>query len=388
MNLIKKALVGFTSMVLAVMPLATQAAADVKIESTVNVANVTGGVTPAYSESTSAKIDDVVRVSVWYHNREDANSGKVANDLKVKLSVPTKVQGKVQKVTSTVGASNSNTITDTATINLSVDRAYLEYIPGSGNWRHNTGSNSAPNWVNTKLTSAQEAALFGSGVVLENAKPCFNFEATLTAEFRVRADIISIVKQVRVADKGSYVVENSAEPGDTLDYVLIIKNEGNTVLDEVQAGDNLPPYMTYVPGSTRIINSVTGKAGKALKDGVTSGGITIDDMSPGAVQYVYFKVKLANDIPVGNRKLKNVGITRAKTTNQIFNVAYTNVNVVKPGEVCTVDCQPETPDQPGTLPQTGIGGAAAAATGSGALGYAVRGYIRSRRALVDALRRK
>src|ERR1035441_7569835 len=116
------ALIGFA-------PLAVSATSAVSIESQVNVLNATAGQTQ-YAKSTTAKIDDVVNIEVWYHNKEDANSGKVANDLVVNIALPT-TAGQTQTVTSKVSSDNSNTVTDTANVTLSVPQASLEYIPGS-----------------------------------------------------------------------------------------------------------------------------------------------------------------------------------------------------------------------------------------------------------------
>jgi hypothetical protein len=47
-----------------------------------------------------------------------------------------------------------------------------------------------------------------------------------------------------------------------------------------------------------------------------------------------------------------------------------------------------SPTPPASLPDTGPVGAAAGVTGFGAIGYAARSYLRSRKSLVDSLRRK
>lgn len=392
MNKIKRIVVAASAVLMALMPLATRAADAVQIESVLQVGNVTTNAD--YAKSTNAKPDDVVKFEVTYHNREASDSGKVAQNVKVKVDMPT-APGKVQTVTSTVAADNSNTVVDTATVNLTLDNARLEYVPGSAKWRHNTGTNEAPNWVTEDLGTRGDQVLAG-GLVLENEKPCFNFAATVTFLARVRVSTVSIVKQVRVFDNSKahnaqpnkFVVENNAKAGDTLEYVLIIKNEGNTVLKGVQVGDNLPPYLTYVSGSTLLVNSLTGSTTKTLADGITTGGITIDEMNPGSSQYVYFKAKLADSIPCGDHHLKNVGLVRATDTNQIFNVAFTNVNTV----CATTVVPPVTPPTtvtptPTPLPATGAEGATAGMVGSGALGYAVYAYRRSKRALIEAIKR-
>lgn len=376
MNIFKRIVMGIAAVAMTVSPLA--AAQDVRLESALKVANVTGGVTPNYKDSVDAKVDDVVRFQVWYHNMEDENSGKVANNLKVKLNVPT-APGKVQTATSTVSADNANTVTDTATANLTLDNAYLEVIPGSAKWRHNTGTNANPVWVTSDLTDVQEQQLLTTGVVLENAKPCFNYEATVTVEARVKADAVSITKKVRKVGETEWKLSNEANAGDTLEYLITFKNEGNTVLSNVKVGDNLPPHMTYVNGSTMLKNGANPNGTQITSDNITKGGIDVGNYNPGAVGYVWFKVKIDQNLTAGCHEFKNVGIVRPEDMNEFFNVAITKVCVG----------QPTTPPAPvggGTLPQTGVGGAAAATTGAGALFYSIRGYLRSKRNLLDALK--
>ena len=169
---------------LTLVPVASaQAANTVAIEGRVAVANVTAGDT-TYNKSVSATTDQVVKVQVWYHNREDANSGKVANNLKVKLDMPT-AAGKSQVVKGTISSDNSNVVADQATVTLDNAASTLEFIPGSAQWRHNKGTNDVPNWVTEDL-GERGNQLVNGGLVLENAQPCFNFEANVTVMARVK----------------------------------------------------------------------------------------------------------------------------------------------------------------------------------------------------------
>lgn len=217
--------------VMVFMPVAAQAASSVTIEGRTAVANVTAGDT-VYNKAVNAKTDEVVKVQIWYHNKEEATSGKVANNLKVKIDLPT-AAGKAQAIKGTISSDNSNTVVDTANVNLALDQSRLEYIPGSAQWRHNSGTNEAPNWVTQNINDS----VVGTGVVLENGKPCFNFEANVTILARVKTDAVSITKQVRIAGETGWKTENTAKAGDTLEYLITFKNEGNTELKQVVIGD-------------------------------------------------------------------------------------------------------------------------------------------------------
>ena len=378
MNLIQRFMVGASALVMAVMPFASQATSDqVKIESRLQVENTTTNT--GYQKSVNAKVDEVVAVQLWYHNREAEQSGKIANNLKVNLNLPQGVKGKTQTVTSVTSADNSNTVNDTANINLSLDNAYLEFVPGSSIWRHNTGTNANPNWVNTTLSSSQEQQLLGGGLVLEDAKPCFNFESTVTVLVRVRADVVSVVKEVRKLGEKTWVTQNSAKPGETLEYRIRFKNEGNTTLRNVVVGDNMPAHVTYVPGTTKLLNGANPTGISISSNNITTGGIDVGNYEPGAVGYVWFQAKIDPNLK-GNYDLTNVGVVRPEGMNEHWNKAVTKVTTTTPQT-------PPTPES-GKLPETGVESAAAGLAGSGALGYAARAYARSRRSLKDALLNK
>jgi uncharacterized repeat protein (TIGR01451 family) len=405
MNLVRKFAAGFLALAIVAMPFQAKALDTVSIESTVQVANVTAGDTQ-YKDSVNAKTDEVVKVQVWYHNKENADSGKIANNLNVKLALPLNKAGKSQVVTSTVKADNSNTVVDTANINLALAQSQLEYIPGSAKWRHNAGSNEQQNWVTENLTAQQETALLSAnGVTLENAKPCFNFESTVTVLMRVKTPAISIVKKVRIAgaqDK-TWVVSNTAKPGDTLEYQLTVGNEGNTELKGVIIGDTLPQGMTYVAGSTEVdycdpnVNDKCVVKTQKLGDNLTTGGEKLGDMRVGSTAKVYFKAKLATSdkFPKECVELKNYGIVRVPgVTNEIYNIAITKVCGTKI-QNCTTnperpECKPPVtpPTTPPvtTLPETGVEAPIAGLAGMSGMGYAVTSYIRSKKNLANALR--
>ncbi|HSX41192.1 MAG TPA: hypothetical protein VLF21_00945 [Candidatus Saccharimonadales bacterium] len=391
MNIFKKAMLAVASTAMAIAPFKVLADPQVAIESFTGVANYTNGDT-SYKSSVNAKVDDVVVLYLWYHNKEEATSGKVANNLTLKANIPT-APGQTQTITTQVNGSNTNTVTNSANVNLSLASAYLEPIAGTTVWKHNVGTNDAPNWREDVLSQDQQNQLLSGGLNLGDEQPCFNFEASVTVRARVKASALSIVKQVKVdGSQDKFATEDTAKAGETLDYVLTIKNEGNTQLTQVQVADGLPPYLTYVPGSTKLVNSLTGKAGKMLSDDrLTTGGVTIDNMDPGSTQYVYLKATIDPKLPEGTHHLRNSASVRAAGTNQIFNVAFTNVNVSKP--VCVDQpgkpCNPKPPVTPPTssnLPETGPESAAAGLFGTSAIGYAAYTYRRSKIALANKLK--
>ncbi len=368
---------------LVAVPAAATAAGQVAIEGRTAVANVTAGDT-TYSKAVNAKTDEVVKVQIWYHNKEEANSGKTANNLKVKVDLPT-AAGKSQQVKGTISADNANTVTDTANVNLALDQSRLEYIPGSAVWRHNKGTNEAPNWVTEKISDQ----VVGTGITLENAQPCFNFEANVTVLARVKTDAVSITKQVRVAGEKNWSTENTAKVGDTLEYQITFKNEGNTRLDNLVIGDNMPANMTYVKGSTKLKNGANPNGIAIPNDNIVNGGINVGNYEPGAVGYVLIQSKINPKLNAGNHEFKNVALVKADKT-VIYNTAITRVTVAgkptpTPTPTTTTPTTPTTPAQP-ELPQTGIEAGVAGLMGTTGLTYAGYFYRKSRKGLTEALK--
>jgi hypothetical protein len=134
------------------LPAFSLAADTVKLAGSLGVANVTDG-DMEYKSAVNASDDQVVKFQVTYRNTEAAKSGKDAANVKVKVALPTDA-GKAQKVTATISADNSNTVTTNATVNLSDDKASLQYIPGSATWRHNTGTADAPKYEEVKVADS------------------------------------------------------------------------------------------------------------------------------------------------------------------------------------------------------------------------------------------
>jgi uncharacterized repeat protein (TIGR01451 family) len=317
------------------LPAIGLAADTVQIEGALGVANVTAGDT-TYKSAVNATYDQVVKYEVYYHNRELPDSGKIAQNLNVKISLPT-AAGKTQNATATIKADNSNTITDSATVNLDRADASLQYIPGSAVWKHNIGTNAAVNYQETKISDAVVTS--GQGLTLENEKPCYNFSATVTVLARVMVPGVSIVKQVeKKGETNKWATSNTANPGDTLKYLITYKNTGNSIQNQVVLRDNLPPKMTLVPGTTSLADA-SHPSGVAVADTVTQGGINAGNFGAGANAFVTFEVTVpaADQLACGVTEFRNVGVVRPQDMNEYYNTAITTVNKV---------CAPVTPQTP------------------------------------------
>lgn len=328
-NTLPKRLVAAASVGLAVLLPATTMAAAVTIQGSMGVANVTAGETQ-YQPTTNATYNQVVRLQVYYHNTELPDSGKVAQNLRVKIDIPS-APGKTQTQTATISGDNTNTVTAKTTVNLDRSDAYLQFLPGSANWRHNTGTDQNPVWTDTAISDSVVTG--GAGLVLENEKPCYNYAATVTVLARVMVPGVSITKQVRAKGTTAWSTSMTGQPGQKVEYLISYANTGNTEQRNVVVADKLPAGVTYTPGSTQLANGLYPD-GKTMPDGVTSGGIIIGTYPAGIKAWIMFEATLpgTDKLSCGANLLRNMATVQPEGMNYFYNTADVTVNK---------DCQTE-----------------------------------------------
>lgn len=324
-NSLPKRLFAGAMVALAIMvPVATSAAADVKIDSTIGVANVTGN-DKSYAQAVNAKYNEVVKVQVYYHNAEDAASNKTAQQVRIKVDVPT-AAGKAQAVKATVKGDNTNVIDEQVAVNLERDDASLQYIPGSAVWRHNTGTNAAPKFTEEKVSD--EVASGAQGLVLENQKPGDNYAASVTVLARVMAPGVKVTKQVELGSESSkWTDSNTAKPGDTLKYLIGYQNTASTQQNKVVVRDALPVHVSIVPGTTTITNTANPNGTTVPSDDIAKGGIDIGSYAAGANAYITFQAKVdsVDKLACGSNDLRAAGGVQPENMSEYFSSAVTTV---------------------------------------------------------------
>lgn len=147
---------------------------------------------------------------------------------------------------------------------------------------------------------------------------------------------LTINKTVRNVTLGetSFVKEDQAKAGDTLEYQITFGNNGANA-DGVVISDQLPANVSYIAGSTSLtLNGKTTNPG----DGLTTDGLTIGTLTKGQSGTIKFKVKIANGIATGEVLVNTGTIWYSKSS---INSSATTRIVANP-----------VPTQPG-LPMTG-----------------------------------
>lgn len=107
----------------------------------------------------------------------------------------------------------------------------------------------------------------------------------------------SVTKKVSHAGKNQFKDSIEAKSGDKIDYAIEFRNTGEVQLDDVVLKDQLPAHVSYVPGSSKLINSQNAAPGKQLSDNIVSQhGLNIGSHAPNSNSFVTFQAKVNKSI--------------------------------------------------------------------------------------------
>lgn len=287
-----------------------------RIDSTTGVLNRSRNET-TYKSSTAARVDETINIQVWYHNTEEDDSGKNANNINVRVGIPsTKSTNHI--ITSSVGGSNTNIVTNNAYVTTQIP-TNLQFISGSAQRRYNTGTNASPHWVVQNIPDS----ITTSGYNIQTMRPCWNFQESIILQARVMAPSISIVKQVKIEGSSATWADSiSATPGDTLAYLITVRNTGNTTLNNLIVRDSLPPRLQFVSGSAVLYNgNHPYPNGVRISDSLISGGVNTGNYTPGADVKVRFLARIPSDASACSLDFRNIAAARADNLGEYWNEA-------------------------------------------------------------------
>lgn len=347
----------------------------VSIESDLAVANITAGDT-TYKDQVDAKVDDVVKFEIWYHNPAPENSDLIAQNVNIKINIPSGMK-KSHTVTSTVGGTNTNTETDIAVVNTQIDTS-LEYISGTAFRKYNKGTIENPVWE----TIAIPDAVTTTGYVIPAFKPCWKFQETITVQARLKAPVFTVDKFVKLEGGSQWLREVTVKPGDKLAYMIAFKNVSNVPLTKVLVRDSFPPQLDYVEGSAVLTNG-SHPNGMSASDNLINGGTYIGDYAPGAAAYIRFNAIVPSTLPKeGCYTFNNVVNIDTNETGWVNNNALAKTCY----KAAVPPTKPPVTSVPEKLPVTGPA-EAAVGFGSFTLIGSLLSWARSKKTLLEALRK-
>lgn len=295
-----------------------------------------------WSDNTIVENGKEYLVRMYVHNNAASNLKLTAENVRATVVLPTTTASSIE-VSGKISASNANptTVWDTTTFKSKNGESFnLAYVEGTAKY-YNTKDGKLRYFTldkNNLFTST--GALLGYDQMDGKILGCSEYSGYVT--FRVKAQFaetvkIEVNKEVKILGTDTWSEQVTAKSGETVRYRIHVKNTGNTTLKNVILRDILPTGLTYVNGSTTLVNTAH-KDGVALSDKLTTdSGINLGDYAAGAGAYIYFNAKVNSGVSekCGNSLLRNVIQTTAKSesgksTGTIEDTADVLIN----GKVC------------------------------------------------------
>lgn len=378
------------------------------------------GTNTGWSDDMTIQEGKSYTVRMYVHNNAASNLNLVAENVTAKFNLPT-TTGKSIQVNGFLSASNATPkeVYDHATFKS--DKEFnLAYQTGTLKFENNSFGANGTALPESIFTSA--GAKLGYDKLDGKIPGCFQYAGYVS--FVVKPQFgknpnFTVEKKVSKQGANKWSKDYTAQPGETVDYLINYKNTGDTQQDNVTIKDTLPTGMTYVAGSAKLGNSINPN-GIKTNDGITTEGLNIGSYKAGANGWVIFSAKapMGDKLACGDNKLRNTARVTAAGAYKEDSANITIKKECQPGKIqvcdlssskiveisesqfdsskhdkditkcekCTVpgkehlpknspDCvTPTTVDE---LPQTGLGSAIAAFTGLGSLTAGASYYIRS-----------
>ena len=270
---------------------------------------IENGTNGSYKDSVKVVPGKEYKVAVFFHNNAAANynaSGKgIATGVKLAAQFSNAITaGQRGNVTAVISADNTNPkqVWDEAYM-TSDQNVTMTYKPGSARIYNDHGLNGQA--VSDDVITKQGTFL-GVNSFDGRVEGCEEYHGRVTFILVAQKDGISIDKTVS-KDGQKYSDSVSANPGEEVYYRLVLKNTGNTQLNNVTVWDTLPDGISLVPGSTSY--TAAGNT-VGLGDTIHTTGYKFDTFPAGQTIVINFKAKISdkyNDkVKCGTHKLTNV----------------------------------------------------------------------------------
>ena len=149
-------------------------------------------------------------------------------------------------------------------------------------------------------------------------------QESIVFQARIIVPTISIEKEVKIDGVGTWQKDIQAQPGDTLNYMITVKNAGNTTLPNIVVRDSMPPKFQYIPGSATLKNS-NFPNGTPISDAIAQMGVNIGTAAPGGVAYVRLQAKVPSDRTACDLTHTNVAHAKQDSVGDWLNTARVKV---------------------------------------------------------------
>ncbi len=238
-----------SSLTLSVSPVL---AANVQEEGEIYAGNVSEGIGFTHS-GVNAKDNETVAFEIFYHDLESPDSGLDALNVNIKANLPTTATT-VHTVSTTIQAQNTNQINDSTTV-TTPDETTLQFVPGSVTWKHDVGTNAAPQWVTQSIPDSIVTNP-GGAIVDQNEQPCNNFSGTVVFEAKIVPQPVQQTPAYACTDLGLTAEENRTVK---ISNFATTQSGGATYSNAV---------IDWGDSSTQTFNSPEGQTHQYAADGV------------------------------------------------------------------------------------------------------------------------
>ena len=301
-----------------------------------------------YSDNTAVEEGKEYVVRIYVHNNAASNLNLVAENVRAYVILPTGSATELT-VSGKIYSSNAkpNTVWDETTFKSKNGKKFsLAYIDGTAKY-YNIDKNGKTrvfsldglNDGNDLFTD--KGHLLGYDQMDGKIPGCNEYSGYLTFhvtpkfEEEAKPDL-EIQKEVKIrGSSAAYSEQVNAKAGDTVRYRIHVKNIGNAVVNNLVVRDILPAGLTYVKGSTQLVNNLH-QDGITLSDNIVKNGINIGSYAAGADAYIYFNATV--DQAVGEKCEKSTLHNNAQTyATEVPTPKEDGADVLVDGKVCNED---------------------------------------------------
>ncbi len=253
---------------------------------------------------------EIIEFSVYFHNgAPDANDNVALNAMVKAFAQPfLGSSATTHTISATIGAQNASTVSSGdfsrgGNINVQIQGnapQSLSLVPGSTVLFKDRGLNPQPPPVTMPDT------VFTSGVDIGNVRGCFQYHGFVNFKVKVSEAVLGdlrVQKHVKNITQGIPFndAEVSANPGDTVEYQILV-NALNNPVPNVSVKDALNPKITP-SGSVTVDGIPVNNAAFFSSSGVSIGTVNVNVSREIRFQAV---VALSSQFPVGTHVLPNV----------------------------------------------------------------------------------
>lgn len=305
----------------------------------VSASQYTGDASKNYwSDETKVENGKEYVVRMYVHNNAASNLNLVAENVRAFVVLPTDTATSIT-VSGKISSSNANptTVWDETKF-VSANGEKFNLVPVDGTFKYyNTKDGNLRTFnldKNGLLTST--GVLLGYDKMDGKIPGCSQYSGYVT--FHVKAQFaqkpaLNITKEVKILGTDTWSEQVKAKSGDTVRYRIHMTNTGNTSLKNVVVRDILPTGLTYVKGSTTIMNTAHPQ-GVTLSDGiVTDNGINLGEYAAGAGAWLYFNATVDAGVSdkCNNSLLRNIAQTSA---GSVTGTKEDTADVLVDGKTC------------------------------------------------------